>query len=157
MWRSLLFLSTCLLLIAGCSRSDPTREARVTLRHLQQAVQTYFDTEHWVETSHELVTQHLPESAPLTPAEVRCGDAASGSVDEWGHPSWRAVGFEILDAHSYSYQIDSTIDGAEQRVTVSAFGDLDCDGVRSTFQRSAEVVDGELQWTPQLFTENELE
>ncbi|HEU5141958.1 MAG TPA: hypothetical protein VFU04_02255, partial [Solirubrobacterales bacterium] len=48
----------------------------------------------------------------------------------WEAPLWRELGFSLDHAHAYAYSYAS--DG--ERFTVRAQGDLDCDGVYSTFE-----------------------
>ncbi len=55
-----------------------------------------------------------------------------------GKPGWQALDFAMPYPHYYSYELQ--VD--EQSFTVTAHGDLDCDGVYSTFSWSGRVVDG---------------
>jgi hypothetical protein len=61
----------------------------------------------------------------------------------WNHPTWQALNFSIDDPHYYSYEYE-VVDGGEGYV-VRAIGDLDCDGVVSTFELMGGVMDGSLQ------------
>jgi hypothetical protein len=100
----------------------------------------------------------FPDSAPLTPAVVPWGEARAPEAADWLHPTWQALGFAVWDSHYYAYQFDSAGTGLEATFTVSAFGDLDCDGVLSTFSRSGRVdpVHG-TAYDLGLYRENELE
>lgn len=73
---------------------------------------------------------------PLTPALVPRGSAASDPPGTWDHPTWRALGFAIPESepHWYAYRIEAR-DGGREVVAV-AYGDLDGDGVTSTYSRT---------------------
>lgn len=73
-------------------------------------------------------------AAPLTPADGPCckqpkGRCPGGS-EEWQHPSWKAIGFELSDPHYYAYELVVDPTG----FVAKAQGDLDCDGERSTYE-----------------------
>lgn len=83
----------------------------------------------------------FPDSAPLTPAEVPCGPQGT-PLDEsqWQNPTWQSLRFVPRDPFNYSYQYDTTGTGEPgSRFVVTAIGDLDCDGDRSTLQRGATL------------------
>jgi hypothetical protein len=98
----------------------------------------------------------FPPSAPLTPPEVPCGpEGHRFDASEWQHPTWQALRFEPRDPHNYSYQYDAMGTAPALRFVVTAIGDLDCDGVRSTFQRGATVqADGVIASDPEVTETN---
>jgi hypothetical protein len=53
----------------------------------------------------------------------------------WAHPTWHELSFEIASPHRYSYEF--VTDGA--RFIARALGDLDGDGVLSTFERTGQI------------------
>lgn len=67
--------------------------------------------------------------------------------------TWVALGFSMADPHAYHYAVEWSESADSCRFTVQAFGDLDGDGVYSTFTR-AWRDDGE---AAKLVTENELD
>jgi hypothetical protein len=73
---------------------------------------------------------------PLTPPLVPRGAAASDPPGTWDHPTWRALGFSIPESepHWYAYRVEARDEGRE--VVVVAHGDLDGDGVTSTYTRT---------------------
>ncbi len=75
-------------------------------------------------------------STPLTPASVPRGVAAAPAPEAWEHPTWRALGFALEAPHRYSYRVEVDVDPATP-LRVVAQGDLDGDGVLSTFVRTA--------------------
>lgn len=91
--------------------------------------------------------------APLTPAIVPRGSAAADPPGTWEQPSWQALGFSLEDAHWYAYRLD--VD--DKTVRVVAQGDLDGDGVLSTYER--KIVRDGTAWvlTPALVVTADLE
>jgi hypothetical protein len=84
----------------------------------------------------------LPEAAPLTPAEVPRGHRVTDPPGTWDHPTWRRLGFALERPHAYSFEL-STVPGPERATfTVRALGDLDGDGVLSTFELPGELTAG---------------
>jgi hypothetical protein len=96
----------------------------------------------------------MPHSAPRTPAQVPRGRAVVDPPGTWDLDAWRDLQFSISEPHRYSYEF--IVEGL--RYTARAVGDLDGDGVYSTFERSATVDPQTLNATPTpLRVENELE
>lgn len=77
-------------------------------------------------------------SAPLTPAVIPRGEPLADAAGTWSHPTWRALGFGFEEPHWYSYRVD--VEPGAAAIHLSAHGDLDGDGITSTFVR--EVVRG---------------
>jgi hypothetical protein len=92
--------------------------------------------------------KHVPPESvgPTPPAGACCaGDGGKCAPDPalWSHPTWQALNFSIEDPHYYSYQYE-VLDGGKAFVA-RAIGDLDCDGVYSTFEMRGEIAeDGSL-------------
>ncbi len=90
----------------------------------------------------------LPPSSPMTPGLpgffVMCeeGDEFESNPTQWQSDTWMELNFEVTDPHRYAYQYDSSGVGEEAHFTASAFGDLCCDGILSTFVRFGELIDG---------------
>lgn len=59
-----------------------------------------------------------------------------GEASEWEGPTWSALKFQVNEPHYYRYEFTSEGTGTEAKATVTAYGDLDCDGVESTFSRT---------------------
>ncbi len=72
------------------------------------------------------------------PSGARIVDTAGA----WDTPTWQALAFAIDDPHWYSYQYDSSGVGSNAMFTARAVGDLDGDGVLSTFERSGGLYNG---------------
>jgi hypothetical protein len=94
----------------------------------------------------------FPAPAPLTPAEVPRGVVVTDPQGTWDHPSWKALSFEVLVPHRFSYSFDVTVDPARISFSAQAHGDLNGDGLTSTFEvrgerrpgQSAELIPGML-------------
>ncbi len=94
------------------------------------------------------IPPQFPVSTPLTPSVDCCSDP-DGRCNPWDYgaaqwitPTWHALNFAISDSHYYRYEFVS--DGTT--FTARAIGDLDCDGVLSTFERTGTVnPDGDVQ------------
>jgi hypothetical protein len=80
----------------------------------------------------------FPQSAPLTPTEVPRGVMLVDAPGTWDTPTWRALDFRFEDAHRFSFAFDSTLPQKRSATGASfvatAHGDLDGDGVTSTFE-----------------------
>jgi hypothetical protein len=74
-------------------------------------------------------------STPLTPALVPRGTTIEDPQGTWDHPTWKALSFSIEEPHAYAYRVDVDVDPTTP-VRIVAHGDLDGDGVLSTFERS---------------------
>lgn len=75
-------------------------------------------------------------AAPLTPAIVPRGEQQTDPSGTWNHPTWRALHFGVEEPHWYAYRVD--VDPTAGTVRLGAHGDLDGDGVTSTFLREVE-------------------
>ncbi len=87
----------------------------------------------------------FPPSAPLTPSEVPRGEAALDPPEAWEHLTWRALDFRFDRPHYFAFKFDSALDPETgvMRFVATAHGDLDGDGVLSTFQVRGERVPGQ--------------
>lgn len=104
---------------------------------------------------------HFPESAPLTPSAPPRGKKEADPPGTWDGPTWRALGFRPSAEgvpHLYAFSFESTAGGAG--FVAQARGDLDGDGVLSTFEirGSAGRNEGEKPAVaPGMYVEAELE
>ena len=150
--RCRLGVAALLLVTIGCSKSsdeseisDRQREegaieATTNVRRLLDSSINYYD-EHATMTG-DIETSQFPASVGLTPPVIPCGEGVTPQQDWWDHPTWKSLNFSTSDPQHYSYQYDSSGEGIGSTFTASAFGDLDCDGVISTFFRVGEVEEG---------------
>lgn len=105
-------------------RREVTSEATLALRRLFDSVVAYYDAH-----------GELPLPAAMTPARIPCGESVALDADDWASSTYSELGFSVVPATRYSFRVDMTTPDGEPGFTVGAYGDLDCDGVISTFQR----------------------
>lgn len=91
----------------------------------------------------------IGEAAGPTPPVGTCCQGARGRCRPvpawWEVAAWRAIRFEVHQPHAYSYEYRPDARG----FTALAYGDLDCDGVVSTFSIRGEVgTDGMIELGP---------
>lgn len=103
------------------------------------------------------VAAAFPASAPLTPPEVPRGVRADDPPGAWDHPTWKALGFSFDHAHAFSFQFESTPGPSESRFRVIAHGDLDGDGVTSTFEVEGRADQDGARVLPGMYVEREIE
>lgn len=89
------------------------------------------------------LTAAFPASCPLTPATVPRATLVVDPPHTWAHPTWRLLGFELDTPHAYSFQFDSQNSPGISRFTAEAHGDLDGDGVLSTFRTGGSIQQGQ--------------
>ncbi|MCA9707289.1 MAG: hypothetical protein KDK70_15660 [Myxococcales bacterium] len=132
-------------------------EAKVNVAGIVSRVRLHFEEERMDPSTLTVTTGTLPKSAPLTPPAGTCCKQPDGKcppdLGDWSHETWKALQFQPADPHRYSYEV--VVEG--QQITVRAVGDLDCDGETSTYESVGTVVDGALQFSPELTETSPLE
>jgi hypothetical protein len=100
-----------------------------------------------------------PSAGPTPPLGTCCKqprgrcEANSGL---WAKPPWTSLRMALDDPHYYSYQYEVAPDG--RSFTARAMGDLDCNGVYSTFELVGSIsADGTVTGPAGMFINNELE
>ena len=108
------------------------------------------------------VRDHLSDPArkplmptPLTPPIVPRGAPTSDPAGTWEHPTWQALSFQLDVPHWYAYQLE--IDEGAQSVKIIAHGDLDGDGVLSTYERQVRREGNAWVVSPALVVSADLE
>jgi hypothetical protein len=99
----------------------------------------------------------FPPSVALTPAVVPCGRRVAPDPSLWLDPTWQALDFAVTERHRFAYQYNSRGSGEHAQFTVSAFGNLDCDDVLSTFVRFGTIRAGRVNGSAGLYRANEAE
>ncbi len=102
----------------------------------------------------------FPPSAPLTPKQVPRGVAAEARPEAWHHLTWRALKFGFDRPHYFSFSFRSALEpgGGAMRFVARAHGDLDGDGVTSTFEVRGERLPGQVaRVLPGMFVDREVE
>ena len=111
--------------------------------------------------AYALTTQRFPESAPLTPATPPRGKKEADPPGTWDTPAWKALAFRPAAEgvpHAYSFSFENVSNGTQ--FVAQARGDLDGDGVLSTFEIRGHLgrADGEKPAVaPGMYMESELE
>ena len=98
----------------------------------------------------------FPESAAAAPPNNarECDVDPEWAVSTaWSQPSWEELDFAEPEENLYFYQFDSH----PGQFTASAFGDLDCDGVYSTFVRFGTVSGQDIEESAGFYIVNQLE
>ena len=102
----------------------------------------------------------FPPSAPLTPAAVPRGVASLDPPETWETLTWRSLHFGFDVPHRFAFQFDSAYDTPTDvmRFVATAHGDLDGDGVLSTFEVRGERLPGQpARAIPGMFVDREVE
>ncbi|MCL2776381.1 MAG: hypothetical protein FWD73_00145 [Polyangiaceae bacterium] len=99
----------------------------------------------------------FPDSAPLTPPTPPRGHKAPDPPGTWDGHAWSALGFRpVADGvpHAYAFSFD----GTGNAFIAQAHGDLDGDGIVSTFEIRGYAPAGEApRVMPGMYIESELE
>jgi len=98
-----------------------------------------------------------PESVGLTPATVPRAESVVDSPGTWEHPTWKKLGFSQTVPHNFSFAFDSRNGKGLATFRARAHGDLDGDGILSTFAISGDFREGSEPRTMPLEIEREIE
>lgn len=124
-------------------RTNKIDEASEMLEEMSARAAAYYGTTWESGQSH-----CLPVAAGPTPLEptVDAEPVDFHSPETPGHQTWQALGFQPDRPVRYSYSFIPSVDGcgllgpeAAGAVSFRAVGDLDGDGVQSTFERQATI------------------
>jgi hypothetical protein len=111
--------------------------------------------------AHPVTREAFPPSAPLTPAAPPRGTRELDPPGAWDHPTWVALGFRASPEgvpHAFAFAFDSAPGAARSSFVAHAHGDLDGDGVRSTFEVRGHAQDGEpAALEPGMYVDSEVE
>ena len=145
-------------------RRAKTAEVRVNLQAVSTGAAAYYLQERASPTG-EVLPPSFPPSVgetPGVPTDIFCKDGQAQPVmvgpEVFSDPTWKALGFAPSGRSHYSYEFISAGTGNLSHFTVRARGDLDCDGVLSTFERVGTLdATGFPRRTGLVRTDNELE
>lgn len=124
-------------------RTNKITEASELLQEMSDRTAAYYATSWGTGKRH-----CLPPNAGPTPAEptLESTEVDFFAVEHAGHTTWEALGFQPDHPVRYSYSFAPSRDGCDlvgrgglESVSFRAEGDLDGDGVRSTFERRATL------------------
>lgn len=134
-------------------------EARMLLRKMYDGARIYY-LDPPADTNGAVASKFpSPSVGPTPPPGTCCAQGGKCAPDAalWDHPTWRKLAFSVDDSHHYSYEYEVIDETSE--IVVRAYGDLDCDGVLSTFEMRGKIEEGAdgLEARPELRVVNELE
>ncbi len=138
------------------TRRSKTAEARMNVSRIAQLALAFYQ---WEQSAPDgTVRPHrFPVSAKRTPTDP-CRKGKTAGDDAWEAKGWRELGFSVEGPSRYTYEFISKGEGAAAQFTARAVGDLDCDGVLSTFERVGYVnASGKVELPGDTFIENETE
>jgi type IV pilus assembly protein PilA len=69
---------------------------------------------------------------------VPTGQRVVDPAGTWDHPTWRRLDFSQTDPHGFAFEFESQLGKDRSTFVVRAHGDLDGDGVTSTFEITGE-------------------
>jgi hypothetical protein len=81
----------------------------------------------------------FPTSVGPTPERVPRGERVTDPPGTWDHATWRTLEFGFVVPHSFSFDFESKNTPSIATFRVRAQGDLDGDGVLSSFAISGEA------------------
>jgi hypothetical protein len=100
----------------------------------------------------------FPGPAPLTPSEVPRGRRVVDPAGTWDTPTWKALNFGFTSGHYYSFAFDVSGDPSRISFRAHAHGDLNGDGLTSTFAVEGERKPGQAAVVlPGMFVNREVE
>ena len=120
-------------------RRSRTSEATSNVASLFRGAVAYYEPDHhWGGKP-----KQFPASVGPTP-RLEAVTAARGKrivepAGGWDDPSWQALSFAMGEPHHYAYQFISSGIATQSEFTARALGDLDGDGIFSTFERQSSA------------------
>jgi type IV pilus assembly protein PilA len=128
-------------------RRAKTTEAREQLRRMYEQARAYYFETFGAAQAGGTVAHQFPKTVALTPVASCCqsdtSDKCAPLAANWTDPTWVALHFSLDDPHYYRYEFISSGSSVGSQFTARARGDLDCDGVESTFEMYGIVLSGE--------------
>jgi type IV pilus assembly protein PilA len=145
-------------------RRSKTIEATMNLRKIYDSSVAYFEAEHADKTGSTL-TKQFPTTAGPSPgatATATCcgqnGDRCVPAPTNFTADTWTVLHFSVDDPFYYVYQYTTSGSDTSAVFGAWAFGDLDCDSIQSTYERSGSVMsDRSVSGAAGLFSKNDNE
>ena len=109
------------------------------------------------------VASAFPAAEPLTPPAPPRGHCEADPAGTWDQPTWTALGFRPVPdgtPHCFAFSFGSALSPSQSTFKAQAHGDLDGDGIQSTFEVTGRDVEGDPQGPrvdPGLFVDSEVE
>jgi len=80
-----------------------------------------------------------PPSVGLTPSRVPAGVNVTDTEGTWDSPTWRLLDFRFVTPHAFAFSFESVCANDQSSFIATAHGDLDGDGLVSTFEIRGSV------------------
>ena len=123
-------------------RRSKTAEAGANLRKVVDGAVAWYDADH-VTPGGIPDNKRFPATVTGTvPAAVPKGTKTPVNASDWAAQGWNELNFTLSDAVYYAYGYTSTGSDSAAVFTAQANGDLDGNGVLSTFKRQADIQGG---------------
>jgi type IV pilus assembly protein PilA len=135
-----------------------TVEATMNLRTMYDGAVAYYVGEH-SDTGGNVLMKQFPNNAGPTPLVIPGANKHVPVSGEFKTPEWAALDFSVSDPYQYQYSFTLVSGGGTPTpfVALTAQGDLDGDGIYSTYQRHVQGNHDSIQGDPALYTDKEIE
>ncbi|MCA9672495.1 MAG: hypothetical protein KC503_43170 [Myxococcales bacterium] len=123
-------------------RKAKTVEATESLDKLRVGARLYYRADHYSKRGKLLPKQFPRGQTGWTPKQICCkqpGGKCPADRKVWRKDPWRALNFEISEAHRYQYRYRASGSGKKSTFVIEARGDLDCDGVFSNYKLQGDI------------------
>jgi type IV pilus assembly protein PilA len=148
-------------------RRSKTVEATMNVRKLFDSSVSYFEGEHADKGGNVLAKQFPVNAGPdpggaaptaTGPCCGQNGDKCQPKPSNFTAETWSALNFSVDDPFYFVYQYVSAGVDTNANFQAWAFGNLDCDTVNSTYERSGSVMsDRSVSGGSGLYSRNEIE
>lgn len=117
--------------------TSKTSEAKENLAYLYRQSTCYFAGENTDSAAPfvSVIPHQFPMSAGPNPAAP---PPAKKTLTNWDAPTWQALTFALNDPHYFSYNYVSEGVGTTSSFSAQALGDLDGDGITSSYERQGK-------------------
>jgi hypothetical protein len=125
------------------TRKSKTVEATEGLDKIMVGAKAYFQTDHYDQNG-TLLPKAFPASTDWTPAKGCCGgpgNKCQPDADAWAKSPWKELHFSLSDPHYYQFRFESKGTGKDATFVAEARGDLNCNGVFSSYRFLGSVDD----------------
>jgi len=119
-------------------RKTKTVEAVEALDKIKIGAREYFVVDHWSSTG-TLITRRFPDAISAVPVTGPCCQRCLNSSTDWDGAGWNWLKFALTDPHYYAFDFTTSGSTLAAVYTARARGDLDCDGVQSTFELRGSI------------------
>ena len=141
-------------------KKSRTVEAAGHLNKMWSGSVAYYEADH-ATSAGVLLNKQFPVTGPAIEAACcgQAGDKCPGSPSVYDNGTWVSLNFNIPDPHNFRPVYLSTATGTSATFTATAYGDLDCDLILSTFQRGGSVsaTSGDVQAAGAAYVDKEIE